>query len=99
MVRKKAGNWGIFGIRREKVKDIRRKETLETLKRRKKEKQLAQKTEMAKAETSYYKAKAERKRAKKEAGFQFPVISTPSVKVRKKRQGRKLSSKSRIKLV
>lgn len=96
----------IFGVKREKVKDIRRKRTLETLKERKQEAEakrkreaLGRKAEKAKAEASYYKAKAERKRAKREAGFQWPILPTAKVKIRKKKQGKKLSSKRRIGLI
>ncbi len=89
----------IFGISRGKVKEIRRKEAKKTLKRRKTEEKLKQKIESERLKTTYYKAKAERKRAKRESGFQFPILPTKKVKIRKRKQGKKLSRKSRIRLI
>ncbi len=85
---------GIFGIKREKVKDIRRERARETLKLRKEERELKQKTERVKADTAYYQAKAARKKAKRASSFKWPAI-----RVRKKKQGRKLSRKGRIRLI
>lgn len=89
----------IFGIKRSKVKELRRKQELETLKSRKSEKELAERTRKAKSEAGYYKAKSEKQKAKKSASFQWPEVSSPRVKVRKKKQGRKLSQKGRIGLI
>ena len=96
----------IYGVRRTKVKDIRAQETRELLQRRKKDEERRHKVEVAEskrrlveAERDYYQAKAEKKEAKKRASFQWPQVSTPRVKVRKKKQGRKLSSRSRIGLI
>lgn len=96
----------IFGIKREEVKDIRRKRTLETLKERKREeaekKRLAEmraKKEKILTQGSLYEARARKKQAKRSAGFQWPILSTKKVKIRKKKQGRKLSSKRRIGLI
>ncbi len=90
---------GIFGISRGRVKELRRKETLEALKRGKEERELRRKTEKAKAESAYYKVKAESKKRKKEASFQWTALPRARVKVGKKKQGRRLSSKSRIRLI
>jgi len=127
--RTKAGAWGlpweskIFGVKRSKVRppksdpgklgEWKRKQTLEALKRHKKERQeeqrrqneqkrlemIERKRTMLQAESSYYEAKARKKRAKKSASFQFPRISAPQIKVKKKKQGRKLNGKRRIGLL
>ena len=96
----------IFGIKREEVKDIRRKRTLETLKERQKEakekrklEEIERKRRRLAAEGSLYKEKAKKKEAKRGSGFQWPILSAPRVKIKKKRQGRKLSSKKRIGLI
>jgi len=90
----------------EPVKKLRRKETLETLKRRKREEaeerkmaKLKQKTQLMSTKAGYYEAKARKKKVKREASFQWPVLQTKRVKVRKKKQGRKLSRKGRIRLI
>jgi len=54
----------IFGIKREKVKDIRRKETKETLKHRKALEKLERKTERVHAEKRLAREKAELKHYK-----------------------------------
>lgn len=54
----------IFGIKRERVKTIRAKRAKETLKRRKGEQSLEQKTAKAKAQSSYFQAKADIEEAK-----------------------------------
>ena len=96
----------IFGIKREEVKDIRRKRTLKTLKERQREEKEKRKLEEIErkrrrlaAEGSLYEAKAKKKKAKRTSGFQWPILSTPKIKIRKKRQGRKLSQKKRIRLI
>lgn len=99
------------GLRRvgrlnEPVKKLRRKKALKELKQRKKEekteqkiRELGRRTKKKKAETSYYQAKAEKKRAKRKASFQWKPIPTPEVRIRKKKQGKKLSRKKRITLI
>lgn len=96
----------IFGIKRENVQELRRKRTLETLKQRKKEAEQKRKlaAEKAKeqrfsAEGAVYEAKARRKKAKREASFQWPILPTKKIKIKKKKQGKKLRSKSRIRLI
>ena len=96
----------IYGVRRKKVKDIRAQETRELLQRRKKDEERRHKVEVAEskrrlveAERDYYQAKAEKKEAKRKSSFQWSPFAVPRVKVRKKKQGRKLSSRSRIKLI
>ena len=96
----------IFGIKREEVKDIRRKRALATLKRKQREEKEKRKLEEIErkrrrlaAEGSLYEERARKKEAKRGAGFQWPILSTPRVKIRKKRQGRKLSQKKRIRLI
>ncbi len=62
-----------------------------------KRKQLESKTATARTEERFYEAKLERKQAKREASpFR---LSLPSIKIKKKRQGRKLSKKRRITLL
>lgn len=90
---------GIFGISRENVGDIKKKRIKTALKRKRGERELKEKTEKAKAETAYYKVRAERKEAKERAAHRLPALPTFRVKVKKKKQGRKLSSKSRIRLI
>lgn len=96
----------------ERGKKIRKAHVQELARRRaeakEKRKEEQQKKELAKleakrqrllAEGAVYEAKARRKQAKREAGFQWPILPTKKVKIRKKRQGKKLSGKSRIKLI
>ncbi len=98
--RKESGDWGIFGVNRDNVKKIRRKQTLETLKRRKEERGLEAKTELEKKRSEYYTAKASRKAAQKKASFHWPVPPIPLITgPKKKKQGKRLSSKSRIRLI
>lgn len=103
--RTRKGNWGVFGIRREKVPDIRRKRTLETLKARKEEREaekrvaeLKRKTTETQAEAGYYEAKKRKKKAK-QSSSPWPMVTVKTPKLKKKRQGKRLSSRSRIKLV
>ena len=78
------------------VRKLRAKQALESLKRRRKEEELERKREMMSTEASFYKAKAERKEAKERAGRRWGALPTFKVKVKKKKQGRKLNSKRRI---
>lgn len=96
----------IFGIKRKDVPKLRAKRAKETLQERRAEAQAKRKqAEMKRkqdkllAEGAVYEAKARKKQAKREAGFQWPILPTKKVKIRKKKQGKKLSSKSRIKLI
>ncbi len=89
----------IFGIKRSKVKDIRRKRTLETLKQRRELEERERKRQTMLSEGAYYKAKAERKEAKERAGRRWGALPTIKVKVRKKKQSKKLNGKRRIGLI
>jgi hypothetical protein len=101
--RKRKGDWGIFGIRREKVGDIKRQQTLQTLKQKRHEEKLEKKAQLIKKQAEYYEAKARRKKAKKAASWLRPSVPTRRIKTRRiktgRNQGRKLSRKSRIGLI
>jgi len=96
---------GFFGIgetKREKVKKIRLQQKKEGLKflreereRAKKERELVAKTKLEKTEAAYYRAKAQKRKAKVES---FPY-TFPSITIGKKKQGRKLSRKRRVTLI
>lgn len=96
----------IFGVKRENVQEMRRKQTLQTLKERKREakeqkrlEEMERRKKKLLAEGSLYEAKARRKTAKKKASFQWPGVKMPKVQLRKKRQGRRLSKRRRIGLI
>lgn len=100
-----------IGDKREKVKKIRTQQHKEQLrlnreikelerKERRKElerKKFESKTASARAEERYYEAKLARKKAKK-ATSRLPVFTIPAPKIRKKKQGKKLTRRSRVRL-
>ena len=97
---------GFFGIgdKREKVKKIRLKEKKASLKymreergRAAKERDLEGRTRLARTETAYYEAETRKKKAKKGAS-KLPTFDFSGVKLKKKKQGKKLSSRTRVKL-
>ncbi len=89
----------IFGIRRSKVKDIRAKRTRETLKQRSELEQRERKRQTLLSEGAFYKAKAERKEAKARASRRWGALPTFKVKIKKKKQSKKLNRKRRIGLI
>jgi hypothetical protein len=97
--RKRKGDWGIFGIRREKVGDIKKKRTKQTLKQKSHVKKLERRKELYSKQAEVYEAKARRKQAKTRAAKEWPSLPVFKVKVKKRKQGRKLSRKRRIGLI
>ncbi|KKN79358.1 hypothetical protein LCGC14_0341400 [marine sediment metagenome] len=101
-----------LGDKREKVKAIRDKQRKVALadnradkefarqdkKRELLKKKLEAKERRAVAEARVYRAQAERREAKREASW-LPKISLKTPKLKKKRQGKRLSSKRRITLL
>lgn len=112
--RKKKGVWGIFGgkpkvfygskkelaeERLERMRDAKEQRHKEE-QEKKKLAELERKRQRIGAEASLYEAKAKKKKAQRASGFQWPILPTKKkVKVRKKKQGRKLSKKRRIGLI
>ena len=95
---------GLFGFgetKREKVKKIRKKESERLLKYRRvergrvaEERELESRTKLEKKKTELSEAKTRRKEAKRESLWYLP---TP--KIKKKKQGKKLSRRSKIRLI
>lgn len=76
------------------IKDTARKERIAELKRKK----LESSTATARAEEKLYETQLRRKQAKR-AKSPFPSLPTYSLRVKKRKQGRKLSSGKRITLL
>jgi len=109
--RTRKGNWGVFGGGRlfyrnkeEKAKDRlsqmregRRERQAET-KVSRKEDELKRKMRLEQAEAGYYEAKKRKMKAKKQSSRWQP-LPTKTVKVKRKKQGKRLSSGSRIRLI
>ena len=97
---------GIFGIKREKVKDIRRKRELESLKEKRRvvkaekyKAKMSRKIEKTTLKRDLERLKAQRleaKVSKREARSELWSIPVIGSKRRRKKQGRALSSKRRI---
>ena len=92
-----------LGDTRGHVRKIREQEAKKTArfhseerKRKMREKALAAKTRELRTESAYYEAKAEKRAARRDASL---FGGLPTFKVKKKKQGRKLSRKSRIRLI
>lgn len=88
------------------IRELRRKQALETLARKKREREqkkredeLAKRAKLYKAQTEVFRAKAERRKAKREAAFKFPILPTAKIKIKKKKQGKKLSQKGKVRLI
>lgn len=89
------------------VKEKRRKQAQEALaqkkreqEQKKREEKLAKRAKLYKAQTEVFKAKAERRKAKREAAFKYPILPTAKkVKIKRKKQGKKLSGKKKIGLI
>lgn len=94
------------GKKDEPVRKLRRKETLRSLKSKKKERKLerklekiSRKTRLMESKAGYMEQKARRKKAQKRASFQWKPVPTPKIKLGKKRQGKPLTRKKRITLL
>ena len=89
----------IFGISRKDVPKLKRKRSLETLKERKGSEERQKKRKKLLEESSVLEAKARKKRAKEASSYKWPVLRDVTPKIKKKKQGRKLSQKRRIGLI